>query len=394
MNTYTTIRNLINQLGPQGGTVMLQSTTYVDDQSGPIMLKPNIHICGSGGTIIQAPTSGAMDILTTSTNVQGPYKLTSKINEYSNKIQIAASNVFQLWDHLLITVNMGTNVFAQMVQIYKISNQDIYVMPFIPFDVPLESNYGVYKFDLLSNIRVSDITFDGQSNPDKCRGVFGVGLVNCVFNNLTFKNFVGAAGLMLYQGFGNRVSNLTFLNCGNPDEGDFMLTEQTAHQCCDIQSWAANGFGPVWVRSNFGTCTNFIINASHGRGLKFIGCLNNQICNVQSHDNRFVGIALTFGSKHNQLINVSGCRHISDVVANNEGLWTSGHDNADNVISHGLFLNNQTKDVFVDPSDHRNVVVDCVYDTVYQGACNDNKIYPSLLGGLKQRLQLAFSCFS
>ncbi|HSW76860.1 MAG TPA: hypothetical protein VLG50_07430 [Candidatus Saccharimonadales bacterium] len=399
-NTYTGIRNAINQasLNPNGGTILLESKDYIDDQSGHIVINhDDIHIVGTAGTKIIAPATGDMTIFSSSIKIYTPLILTNNVNQFDNTIDVFTTSNIQERSYILINKTLVPNVIVWSLICYitKINGNRITITPFIPFDINLSDQYNIVPIKLLNNISISNITFDGNHNTSITRAMRLNGISNGKFEHIKLIDFNGSAGIFIDQGFSNYINHIDLENCGNINEGDAMFSYQTNSTITNVRSLNASGFGPMFIRCNFCQISNLSSLSATYRGIKFLGSLFCQCHNVQSHISQTVGIALTFGSQYNQFTNCCACCHydINNPI-NSDGLWTSGHENNNNVINGGVFLNNTTADIFIDPLDHDNVVINSIYNTKYQGCCNcSNKVYPNILNGfLKRTFKTMFGC--
>jgi len=384
-HTYSGIRDAVNKAASQGGgTIQLETGDYVDDGSNTIIIPcDNIHIVGVGGSRIVAPPTGDIDLFSSQPNLFNPVLLTKVVNKYDTMINVMSSFYFKARNFVMITRTVVPDVivWSQICYIKEIQGDALHITPFIPFDIHLDDTYTIQPITLLKNIRMNNIIFDGNNNTSLARGFRLNGLYNSQFENLTFQHFVGASAMFLDVGFSNHVNNIQFENCGTMDENDLMFSYQTNSQLGNVRSLNASGFGPMFIRCNFCQISNVSSLSATYRGIKFLGSLYNLVNNVQSHDSiNTTGIALSFGSSFNQLINCSACNNQGE-PENADGLWFSGHGNNDNVISNSVFLHNKTSDIFVDANDFNNVIINTKFDTLYNGGCSmncSNRIDPSI----------------
>lgn len=392
---YTGIRKAIRKASLQGGgTILLENVEYIDDHSGTIMIdSDNIHILGVGNSRIVAPILEETNIFSSSLQIGQSVKLTQNVSKFDKKINVTNTNTFK--EYVLITRTVVPNLieWSQLSTIKRVEDNMLYIIPFIPFDMNVEDHYQIYPVNLIKGFSISNVIFDGRYNTAHCRGLAMNGLADSFFQQISFKNFVNGSGCLLYLGFGNTINNVTFNHCGNVDEGDLMLSYQTNLQVGNLKSINASGFGPELVRCNFNQFSNCSILSAGHRGFKLLGCLHNQFMNIQSHDAESVGIALCTGSQYNQFINCSACANYGPMPGNNEGLWTNGQMNNNNIVSNGVFLHNMYADIFIDPVDLGNVVLNSEYETTYQGCNCDNKIYPNIKScWFKRTMKVIFGC--
>ncbi len=382
---YSGIRAAINTVASQGGgTVVLESADYVDDGTGTIVIPTNnIHIQGQGRTRIIAPKEGAVNILSCNYTRYNPVNLTQNVPENGTTLSVSDPTYFKVGSYVLIIKPVRPDVieWSLICFIRAIAGNVLTITPFVPFAIETADNYTICPIDLLKGIAVRNIEFDGNNNSDQCRAMTMFGTQNGVFKDLTFVNFLGAAAFLAEMGFGNMVDNHYVQNSGSMNECDWKFSYQTNGQVNMVRSVSASGFGPQYIRCNFCTSTNINILSAAGRGLKLNGTLYCVFANVISHDNGSVGIALCYGSAHNQFTNCSVVHHQGHNPDNSNGIWTTGDYNTYNLVTNSVFFDSLTKDIFIDPADHNNVVVDSEYDTTWVGCCSGNctnKIYPSV----------------
>ncbi len=381
--TYSGIRdaiNIVSSLG--GGTVLLENGDYVDDGSGPIIIPTEyIQLQGSGKSRIMAPVEGAMNIFNTAVHYGSQVFLTQ--NEPTNTNILHVNNASEFKKGGFVRIQKKLNDLCQWSQISyvrSVNGNHISITPIVPYAINLTDHYDIYPVYLMKGIAFKNIIFEGNYNSSNTRALCLLGLRDAVFEDLYFYNFVGAAPFLIEMGFGNVVRNVYLENSGSMAECDFKFSYQTNGTVSDIRSVSSSGFGPQYIRCNFCTSTNINILSAAGRGLKLMGTLNCLFTNVFSHDNGSTGLAICFGTKNNQFVNCSALHHQGHNPDNSDGLWTSGHDNSYNLISSSTFFDSRIADLFVDPLDHHNTIVDCEYDKTWVGccACPNNKIYPSV----------------
>ena len=360
-NDTTAWQNAINAVAGTGKTLACGPGTYRTTATlsinagnltiqGPCTIKPSF----SGTSQFSAISfSGSTVVSTTVTaNVN-----TDRANSATDTISVASTSGFAVDDYVYLlgsqTTGSVTNYFAQVVRVKSVGESSLTFYTPVVIPIRTTDSSSVTKVNLLSNITLRDLTFDGENvtapNAD------GVAIRasyyrDSVFENLTFLNWKhgGSSGtsaaIVTWVGLNNRHRNISIRDSGSGAMSDYAVWNETALMTTNLSSIEATGFGPRWQR-----CTNCTVDGvtvlsagqkvTNGRGLRIHSVAWSHFSNLHVARSKLTGLSVSGGTYRTVISNITAVQN------ENEGIWFPSEDNIYNTLLGVNSIGNSTADL-------------------------------------------------
>lgn len=369
--TSAAIQTAVNAASSAGGgRVRLLDGTY--SVSSAIAVPSNVHVIGSGNTILQAPNDATVLNLMTMTGTGGTSTtIASNVAIGDISITLTSDAALSVGDLVELTVTQVTTgyVWFTMSRVVALPGSNVMTIADpMPFAMTTsDTSTGIYPITSVDNVVLRDLIFDGNGNSGSAtRGLLATYCYRCHFSNLFADDFNNGAGIYLNHGFANSYDILKTNDCGDANEDAIVVYGQSNMTAGDIIAERSSGFG---VGINYCTHSAFgkiIANYAQGRGIKMLGCLYCSFESLIGNNSTSTGVAITLATQFCDFANVKAFTNRGGSGSNDIGLWFSGQANIYNRVRSGRLANNQTYDVQLNSSDDNNVV------TLYYGTSNDN----------------------
>jgi len=338
----TAWQNALNAVAGTGRTLVCGPGTYKTTASlsvsagnftiqGPCTIKPTF----SGTSQFSAISFTGSEVV--STTVTSDVN-TNRANSATDTISVASTSGFAVDDYVYLlgsqTTGSATSYFSQVVRVKSVGGSSLTFYTPVVIPIRTSDTSSVTKVNLLSNITLRDLTFDGENvtapNAD------GVAIRasyyrDSVFENLTFLNWKhgggsnSSAAIVTWVGLNNRHRNISIRDSGSGNTSDYNITNETALMTTNLSSIEATGAGPRWMR-----CTHCIVDGvtvlsagqkiATGRGLRAHGTVWSHFSNLYVARSKRTGLSILGGTYRTVFSN------INTVQNENEGVWFPQQD--------------------------------------------------------------------
>jgi hypothetical protein len=382
----TAWQNALNAVAGTGRTLACGPGTYKTTASllvsvgnftiqGPCTIKPTFSGTSEFGAIVLYGSAVASTTVTADVN-------TDRANSVTDTINVNSPSAFAVDDYVYLTgshsTQLGTNYFSQVVRVKSVGESSLTF--YTPVVIPIRTTdaSSVTKVNLVSNITLRDLTFDGENvtepNPNGA-GLRALYYRDSVFENLTFLNWKhggtsnASTALITWVGLNNRHRNITIRDSGSAAASDYSIGNETALMTTNLSSIEATGAGPRWLR-----CTHCIVDGvtvlsagqkiASGRGLRVHGAAWSHFSNLYVARSKRTGLSILGGTYRTVFSNVS------TVHNENEGIWFAQEDSIYNTLLGINSIGNASADITFNNGNRLNAALILQSGTIISNETN------------------------
>lgn len=349
-----------------GGRVLLGNSDYTWAAAATTVTIncDNVWLVGSPKTRLVAPSDATdVSLITVSGTVGTDTTIGANAAVYAKTITLTSAANIAVGDYIKIDIIQASTTYTWILltKVTAKAGNDITFIDPLPFPISTSDTTSIRTVGLRSNVRLQNLRFAGNGNTGtNTRGCLCQSMVGGLVENVRFDDFTQASGIYFDRGYANSYNNIIVYNSGDANESDVTIRAQTNMSGGSIVSYNASGFGPQFDYVAYSSFESTKSERSNGRGVKLGGALENSFGTIIGNNSDSTGVAISLGSQRNLIGRVIANGSTTGAVQK-IGLWFSGQDNVNNVISSLNARGNTDSDISLSPTDNDNQIVNAYW---------------------------------
>jgi hypothetical protein len=373
-NNSSALQSAINQSkGQPGSCVLIPANSIIHIDANVSINFNNACLVGEGNTSVLVADGGT--ILVVEPQTSGYCYGFSGI-EGDTSISSLSSCGFQPGQYLLIEDTSSVTPHQQVTQISSVSGGTLNLTTALAFDV--DPTMRIQAEDMLSGVKIGNFAIVGGKADSLGKPLSVRNVVDSEFYNLTVTG-MPCVGFKLDTGMRNRVHDMTFHGVASIVAGvannDFDIFRETADQISNIQSYDAQGFGPVLAMVNYSNVVNVLSVHTLGRGFKLLGSNYNTLTNITVTNAgvpfNHSGIFFQTSSRNT----LSQCESVHNATGVDLELGSNYNRISNCILRFSTITDIETSGAGHPPSSDHNVFHNVEYQILYDGGVG-TLIYP------------------